>query len=376
MMANTVVRCIFFACMISFLLGTPVNVVSIVDESSVESCLIKVYSIIKSASPSRPLYFGFLIIGDSENVIADTIHSAFKTCHFRGDVDIKHWSAPRAVTNLTQHHFDKDVIYARFYLPLIFKHLDRYLYLDNDLIVNCDVSILFDIPLVSGFASELSGRSSPRQSVRQEYNVAGFVFERNRIYDVYLSSHLNVKHPLVQRLFQVRPTDTFLNGGVALIDAERWRQDGYTARAEKLIEQNRRSFIFDNRIADQGLFALLLLHRVTFLPPKYNMRRQPNRSILLLEKNELGVVHFAGSTYGDETSMCKRPTQYPHFLSAVMPLYLSIVTALHKSCPAIPWKMKEVCAEGVVKLQQRLIDDNITVSYNPGRGKFTWPPRI
>jgi lipopolysaccharide biosynthesis glycosyltransferase len=123
--------------------------------------------------------------------------------------------------------------------------------------------------------------------------VIGFVFEVNSVYGGYIHSHFNHSHPLVRKVIKHNHPEIFLNGGVALVNALQWRKENLTARAEKILFENTQypgSLFNSKAVGDQGLFYLLLDGRMAYLPPKFNMRRLPNKTVKLLNQNELGTV--------------------------------------------------------------------------------------
>lgn len=337
-----------------------INVISIVDINSIESTIIKVHSIIESASSPASLHFGFLVVQDQDEYISESLRKAFRTCHFGVSHSIKSWDTPQALRSLSNKAFDKEIIYARFYLPHVFQEMDRYIYLDNDIVVNCDLSELFVTPL-----EEHGGIK----------DVMAFVFDDHPGYVAYMKQHFNLTHPLVQQLLALRSPSVFMNAGVALVDAARWRQENYTARAEEIMFESRKRFVYSRVAADQGLFPLLLMEHVTMLPARYNMRRLPSHTMRLLAENEAGIIHFAGFTRGDESTVCKRLALEGYYSRTAGPLYLSIVASLHSKCPEIEWKLKDMCAASAKRLDTVLRQKNLHVTYNPGNGQFTWPPK-
>ena len=105
------------------------------------------------------------------------------------------------------------------------------------------------------------------------------------------------------------------------------------------------------------------------------MRRLPSHTMRLLANNEVGIVHFAGFTRGEESTVCKRLALEGYYSRTAGPLYLSIVDSLHSKCPEIEWKLKDICAASAKRLDAVLRPKNLNVMYNPGHGQFTWPPK-
>ena len=79
--------------------------------------------------------------------------------------------------------------------------------------------------------------------------VIGFVMESHNIYSHYIHDHMNVSHPLFARAIQRFTDKVFLNAGVFLMDAKRWRQQNMTARAEQIILENKVSVNLNAKIS-------------------------------------------------------------------------------------------------------------------------------
>ena len=75
--------------------------------------------------------------------------------------------------------------------------------------------------------------------VRGVQPIIGFVMESHNVYTHYIHDHMNVTHPLFARAIQRFTDKVFLNAGVFLVDAKRWRQQNMTARAEEIILENK-----------------------------------------------------------------------------------------------------------------------------------------
>jgi lipopolysaccharide biosynthesis glycosyltransferase len=298
-----------------------IEIVSIIDKSSIFYSLVKLESIIRSSPEPQLLSFHFLSF-DSQT--EQTLRDYFTSCHST----LRHYEIVPWLSTPYHSHlpfsfsgFDTWIIYSRIYLPLIFSNLDRYLYLDNDLVVNGAIDELWSLATRT-FTSPLGLRAarprprpSPSQSLldllpkskqknlsrysqdtsrleqRQLPPLVGFVFEVNFAYAGYLHTHFNLSHPLVAQVHQMNHPEIFFNAGVAVVNAIQWRKENITAQAEALLFENTNQpgALFDSKaVGDQGLFYLLLNGRMVPLPPKFNMRRLPNKTVRFLEKDELG----------------------------------------------------------------------------------------
>lgn len=275
------------------------NIVSIVDIRSIFYCFVKLHSIISSTSSKDQLHFYFLSLDENSNQTELYITQFFQNCSSSSSppprYEIRSWfSLPYHQQDLTlSAGFDTWIIYSRIYLPLIFP-VEKYLYLDNDIVVNGDIRELYHTKLMLKSPNTIlpsSRQSNSYQSISHAVPVIGFVFEVNAGYSGYINSHFNRSHPIVRKVLEHNHPEIFFNGGVALVNALQWRKENLTSRAEKLLFENTKQpgALYNSRaVGDQGLFYLLLDGRMAYLPPKFNMRRLPNKTVRLLSRYELG----------------------------------------------------------------------------------------
>jgi len=123
-----------------------IPVVSIIDSTSTLSCLLKIYSIINSASNPSILIFKFLIVENADQKLQISSWNCAISIIFPTLVyETKEWNMSQNTlqNHLRGDHFEKDVIFARFYLPDIFSDVKKFIYLDNDIIVTMDIVDLF-----------------------------------------------------------------------------------------------------------------------------------------------------------------------------------------------------------------------------------------
>lgn len=339
------------------------TLVSILNKQSRETTLLKLHSIVQSSNISS-IHFGFIIF-ESENFTLADWNEYLDSC-FDGisHISIVWNSNPFLKRTLRHKRFETELIYARFYLPILFPATERLLYMDNDIIVNADMSELASVPML-----DISNRPAP----------AAFVFEKSIFNQFYMQQHLNFNNSLVQRAVSHRGEKTFLNCGVILFDTLLWQKLNLTAKAEQLIQQNAfgniKPSLYDVVIGDQGAFFLLLQDEAADLPVRFNLRKHPGKSVKLLEQEDFtGVVHFAG-TGGGFPFLCKYPTHFPVFTRAAVPLLLSVAWSFQGTCPY--WNKtsgRDFCD---VHQALRMFHEknSVHVKYNPGRGNFILPPR-
>lgn len=351
-----------------------VNIVSIVDESSKLSCLAKIHSVISSSRRRTELSFKFLLINSSLSTM-ESWDEGFKQCFPGFSFETKIWKRPRVDDSSDLD----DRLLARLYLANIFDDINYFIYLDNDLIVTADLLDLYQQGMVAVSSQQLSHPTNKkRQYISSTSPLAirmapiAFVFEQHPSYKNFIVNHFNTSHILVQRAISIHGTDVFLNTDVALVDAKRWRNDRWTQRAEMIMSVNRNNSIYNCKTGDQGVFYVLLQEHVAYLPARFNMRRVPKKTVVMLsdERNlATGIVHFSGSV-----DPCSNPLKYSLYHSAVTPLYLSVISSLADICPNSIVRVPQNCVEAIQTFQEAIVSLNISVKYNSGLGQFTWPP--
>jgi lipopolysaccharide biosynthesis glycosyltransferase len=399
------------------------SIVSIVNPVSIHASLIKLHSIVESAADNLHfLDFKHLLFDGLSKQTWDTL---FCDCFCErltlagATYESIQWASRPILKELVikegSHKFNTERLFARFYLPYIFKDSGRMLYIDNDAVVTADLSSFLSFsmyvedkekdsgssPSRSNTVNSRTNRSSRSSASGSKYVRAavGLVYEKAIFNKFYMDVHFHRTHPLVLAAKERHGEKFYYNGGVMLVDTATWIARNLTQAAEALFIENDRLIrtsngtapLYDTAVGDQGVFYMMLEH-VSYLEPRFNMRRHPVKSIQLLERNITGVVHFAGTDGGLEV-LCKWPTKYPLFNTAAMPLYLTVYADLERVC-AVSSRVQRLIDEGTFgkahnipdlswcgpKAVEQLKDDiaqrNTHVVYNPGKSgsRFTWPP--
>ena len=373
-----------------------VSMVSIINPISMHACLIKLHSIIFSAGENLSLMnFKFLLFdGLSVKVWDAAFCDCFcdKLAKSGSSFESKAWESKALLRKFItgSHKFNTERLFARFYLPLIFEDAERLFYIDNDAVVTADLST---------FLTYSMSVKNAQTGVTSEAAV-GLVFDKSIFNKFYMKSHFHPSHPLIHAAIARHGEKYYYNGGVMIIDTHRWRALNYTSRAEELFAENEKVKqesqdhrpLYDNAVGDQGVFYMML-EEVSYLDARFNMRRHPVKSVLMLQDNQTtGIVHFAGTDGGLE-SLCRYPALYPLYTQAAMPLYLSVYASLEKQCH-IGSKMHTLIEQGefgkshkipdmtlcgptaVKTLQEELDRQKLHVAYHPGKARaFLWPPK-
>jgi lipopolysaccharide biosynthesis glycosyltransferase len=305
-----------------------IPIVSIVDDTSILSYFLKLFTISKTLTGSDRLESYVVVVNttsalNTSNILSSTI----QTCLSKIQITIKIWTPPPLFQLLRKSRFEQVHIFARFYFPIIFPNLSKFIYLDNDVLVTINLSHLLNYPLKisrslpnaprmtatlsssrhssstsrnhhSQVVSKLTNEQLPEKIIRSANNnnnnnvrigqsaMIGMVIEDHPIYQHYLQDHFNTSHSLVQQAlnaFSHQPI--FLNAGVFIVNTQQWKEKNMTFYVESLIQANSQEYIYSTAVGDQGPFYLLFHSYLAFLPPQYNMRRLPKKTIHLLEQH-------------------------------------------------------------------------------------------
>lgn len=172
------------------------------------------------------------------------------------------------------------------------------------------------------------------------------------------------------------------------IDLDLWRQQNLTGKAEELLEENFRLSkpIFSPTTGDQGAFYALMQENVSYLPPRFNIRRHPVGSALSQLESFPAIMHFAGTKGGLHT-LCLYPGLFVKLLKSALPLLHSVVSSfrahviinkLEKLFSGDLLKLLDSCGSAAFdKLLIELKSRELNVSYfgmNNSHENFLWPP--
>ncbi|OIV99167.1 hypothetical protein TanjilG_19663 [Lupinus angustifolius] len=167
--------------------------------------------------------------------------------------------------------------HIRIHLPELFPSLDKIVFLDDDIVVQTDLSPLWDIDMdgkVNGAVETCTGEDK-------------FVMSKR------LKSYLNFSHPLISKKFD--PNECAWAYGMNIFDLEAWRNTNISLTYHYWVEQNIKS---DLSLWQLGTLppGLIAFHgHVHNIDPFWHMLGlgyQENTS--LAEAKSAGVVHFNG----------------------------------------------------------------------------------
>lgn len=167
----------------------------------------------------------------------------------------------------------------RLFMPDQFKEYTRLLYLDNDVIVNCDVLEIFQL-----LSSDCVLSAVP---------------------DFYFSgSNEYTNNKEKEAIYGIPDMNKYFNNGMMLINVEKYNE---LISPEKLLDMINNNHYY---LADQTIINILSFGKVQYLPWKYNYQHDlqwindqknfdPNKKTKMVQDYyDIKVRHFAGATGG------------------------------------------------------------------------------
>ncbi|KAJ8747504.1 hypothetical protein K2173_009241 [Erythroxylum novogranatense] len=167
--------------------------------------------------------------------------------------------------------------HIRIHLPELFPSLSKVVFLDDDIVVQTDLSPLWDIDLngkVNGAVETCRGKDR-------------FVMSKR------FKSYLNFSHPLIARNFD--PSECAWAYGMNIFDLEAWRKTNISLTYHYWLEQNLKSdlSLWQLGTLPPGLIAFHgHVHRIDPFWHMLGLGYQENTSIAAVES--AGVIHFNG----------------------------------------------------------------------------------
>ncbi|XP_054815066.1 probable galacturonosyltransferase 12 [Prosopis cineraria] len=167
--------------------------------------------------------------------------------------------------------------HIRIHLPELFPSLNKVVFLDDDIVVQTDLSPLWDIDMngkVNGAVETCNGEDK-------------FVMSKR------LKNYLNFSHPLISKSFD--PSECAWAYGMNIFDLEAWRKTNISLKYHYWVEQNIKS---DLSLWQLGTLppGLIAFHgHVHIIDPFWHMLGlgyQENTS--LADAKSAGVIHFNG----------------------------------------------------------------------------------
>jgi lipopolysaccharide biosynthesis glycosyltransferase len=203
------------------------NIVFISDNNYIKPTAVAVHSIIANAKTAKNL--NFFVLGDS--LTEDSIGLLKNS----GAKNIKIIPSENLLSDLKNLSVNRHVSHSallKFFLPQIFKDFDKVLYLDSDILVQKDLSELYNTNINDFYAAVIKDTLCVKDS---EY------MKQVKIYNKF-----------------------YFNSGVMLLNLRKMREDNIT---EKMLHYRQ---TIEQHFMDQDTFNAIIGHNVKYISYKYN----------------------------------------------------------------------------------------------------------
>eukprot|EP01103_Thecamoeba_quadrilineata_P018933 TRINITY_DN7475_c0_g1_i1.p1 TRINITY_DN7475_c0_g1~~TRINITY_DN7475_c0_g1_i1.p1 ORF type:complete len:384 (-),score=39.48 TRINITY_DN7475_c0_g1_i1:817-1968(-) len=174
--------------------------------------------------------------------------------------------------------FHKNTLnYARFYLPMIFPHLSRIVYIDPDTIVRVDIG-------------ELSDKLD-----QHPHNLHYLAAVPANLLTFMRSSYayiLSCRDPDIASF--VNCADDFFNAGVFVTDLERWREENITGQSERWMALNTQKKLW--KWGSQPPLNLVFYRKWSRLESEWNFRDTGRDNFDPEMIKFVKIIHFTGKS--------------------------------------------------------------------------------
>ena len=290
-----------------------IHVALAVDSKSARDGLIVATSVVNSAFVPENVVLHVVTTG-VDMTYAETLATEFrehlKSClpviASREQYEVKPFVLPRergfgaqlerrktvAMGGSSHWNSDSGADMVRFYLPEIFSHLERILYVDNDVIVSCCLEEIWSTYIPDGKAVGIALddlKWATTTQFQRHYNASHPV-----VYNSIRRSYSNESKPLSQDEF-LKALPRYPNDGVLLFDVQKYAKYSILANAEEVAMLNNKDGVYVVGLGTQQFTVLSMHDKWVELTPRANLRRFPDMArgyLMWFYYN--GFVHSAG----------------------------------------------------------------------------------
>ena len=134
-----------------------IHIASVIDRNSIKDFLIAMHSAVYSSKTPSLVFIHVVCVGidiNEANFLYDQADAALENCMSENKREVVPFVLPKESgfrlqmdhSILKHHHWNSPAgaDFVRFYLPSLFPHTSRILYLDNDIVVNCCLEEIYD----------------------------------------------------------------------------------------------------------------------------------------------------------------------------------------------------------------------------------------
>ena len=160
--------------------------------------------------------------------------------------------------------------YVRFYIDELFPSVNRFIYLDNDILALNSVEHLWEVDLKN--------------------NTIGLVHQCNGWFHthVVMEKKINIHHDKFKEVFKHANHSCYPNTGVMLVDQDMFNSINVKDQIKHLIIENNKTFLY--QLGSQPLITLTCYNSYLPLDSKWNTRASIGKAV----SNSSSLIHFSG----------------------------------------------------------------------------------
>lgn len=299
----------------------PIHIGLSIDDHSLKDLVILINSVVESAREPSDLVFHIVACGKdliAAMVLKKSIVTSLENCLPNVKREVVAFMLPadsgfalqlRHLKKKSNHwNSQSGADMVRFYLPSLFSHVDRILYLDNDIIVSCCLEEVYDTPFevhqIAGIALDDLNWATVTQFQRH-YNASHPLVVKNMR---RLLPHRQVAVPSAKK--DTTGTDISMseistkefsaalprypNDGVLLLDVFKYNNASILELMNEIAQKNGEGDYVVN-LGTQQFTVLAMWDRWKELTPRANLRHFPDMArgyLMWFYYN--GFIHYAG----------------------------------------------------------------------------------
>lgn len=288
----------------------PIHIGLAIDDHSLKDLIILINSVVESALEPSELVFHIVACGKEmmdalvlKKTIATSIENCLPTLKFEL---VAFMLPPESGFAMQLVHLKKKSNHwnsqsgadmVRFFMPSLFGHVERILYLDNDIIVSCCLEEIYDTPFeahqVVGIALDDLNWATVTQ-FKRHYNASHPLVIKNMRRDQPAEAqYRKIQEPISTKEFSAA-LPRYPNDGVLLIDTAKYNILHILETMNEIALANAHGDYVVN-LGTQQFTVLALYDRWKELTPRANLRHFPDMArgyLMWFYYN--GFIHYAG----------------------------------------------------------------------------------
>lgn len=234
-----------------------INISFTINDSYIDHCCVVIKSILQNCSKEYKINFFILseeLSNKNKRKFSKIMNNNFSNVEFI-KMEIEDFSN----LPVTKYSHYCVVNYFRIKIPSLLPHIDKMIYLDSDILVNTDISKLWNIPLEENYLACIEDEIS----------------ETKRI----------------QKLVKAPEDYKYYNSGVLVLNCKQWRENNI----EKKLFEFGKKFYNQIYLPDQDLLNIVINKNILYLDKAWNTQVNFTlESNPTLDLDKIKIIHYIG----------------------------------------------------------------------------------